>query len=64
MEEEEGCQLIFTHMFDNKDMAMYTAAGWHQCLDVLQQICNRHLVVWKENSVELREYYREAFCLE
>lgn len=53
--------MVFTHVFDDKEMAMYTAAGWHRCLDVLQQIVNGQPVEWKDNSVELREFYREAF---
>jgi uncharacterized protein YndB with AHSA1/START domain len=61
LEEDEGCQMVFTHIFDDKEMAMYTAAGWHRCLDVLHQIVNGHPVEWKDNSAELREYYREAF---
>ncbi|MBD1383260.1 SRPBCC family protein [Metabacillus arenae] len=61
LEEDEGCQMVFTHTFDDKEMAMYTAAGWHRCLDVLHQIVNGHPVEWKDNSVELREFYREAF---
>lgn len=61
LEEDEGCQMAFTHIFDDKEMAMYTAAGWHRCLDVLHQIVNGHPVEWKDNSAELRGFYREAF---
>ncbi|XOQ16106.1 MAG: SRPBCC domain-containing protein [Shouchella clausii] len=61
LKEDEGCQMVFTHIFDDKEMAMYTAAGWHRCLDVFQQIVNGQPVEWKDNSVELREFYREAF---
>ncbi|WP_010275448.1 SRPBCC family protein [Paenibacillus senegalensis] len=60
-EKDEGCQMAFTHIFDDKEMAMYTAAGWHRCLDVLQQLVNGDPVEWKDNSAELREFYREAF---
>ncbi|EQB35300.1 MULTISPECIES: SRPBCC family protein [Virgibacillus] len=61
LEEDEGCQMVFTHIFDDKEMAMYIAAGWHRCLDALQQIVNRQPVEWKDNSAELRKLYREAF---
>ncbi|MBM7585475.1 uncharacterized protein YndB with AHSA1/START domain [Bacillus pakistanensis] len=61
LEEDGGCQMAFTHIFDDNEMAMYTAAGWHRCLDVLHQIVNGHPVEWKDNSAELREFYREAF---
>ncbi len=60
-EEDAGCKMIFTHTFDDKEMAMFTAACWHRCLDVLQQIVNGQPVEWKENSAELREVYREDF---
>ncbi|CDQ40558.1 hypothetical protein BN990_02883 [Virgibacillus salexigens] len=53
--------MVFTHIFDDKEMAMYIAAGWHRCLDALQQIVNRQPVEWKDNSAELRKLYREAF---
>ncbi|WP_413379636.1 SRPBCC domain-containing protein [Alkalihalobacillus sp. 1P02AB] len=61
LEKNRGCQMIFTHTFDDKEMAMYTAAGWHRCLDVFHQIVNEHPIEWKDNSAELREFYREAF---
>lgn len=61
IEENEGCQMVFTHIFDDKEMAMYTAAGWHRCLDVLEQIVSGQAVEWRDNSVELREFYRQAF---
>ncbi|QOR68855.1 SRPBCC family protein [Cytobacillus suaedae] len=60
-EKDEGCQMIFIHTFDDKEMAMYVAAGWHRCLDVLHQIINGHPVEWKDNSAELREVYKESF---
>ncbi|WP_233275771.1 SRPBCC domain-containing protein [Salibacterium aidingense] len=37
-DEKEGCRLIFIHTFDDEDMIMYVAAGWHRCLDVLSQM--------------------------
>ncbi|MGD6845379.1 SRPBCC domain-containing protein [Bacillus infantis] len=62
LEEGEGCKMIFSHVFDDKEMAMYVAAGWHRCLDVLGQIVHGKPVEWKDNAVELREYYKEAFA--
>jgi uncharacterized protein YndB with AHSA1/START domain len=60
-EEDKGCRMIFTHTFNDGSWAVNTAAGWHRCLDVLHQIVNGHPVEWKDNSAELREYYREVF---
>jgi len=59
-EEGKGCRMIFTHTFNDGSWAVNTAAGWHRCLDVLYQIVNGHPVKWKDNSAELKEYYREA----
>ncbi|MFC4600807.1 SRPBCC family protein [Cohnella hongkongensis] len=61
--EGEGCRMLFTHTFDDRSMAVMTAAGWHRCLDALRQIVNGHPVEWKDNSAELREFYKEAFNL-
>lgn len=63
LEEKEGCQMVFSHTFDDNEMVMYVAAGWHRCLDALEQIVNGQPVEWKENAAELRELYREAFGL-
>ncbi|GAB3055022.1 SRPBCC family protein [Virgibacillus ainsalahensis] len=61
LEDDEGSQMVFTHTFDDKEMVMYVAAGWHRCLDALGQIVNGHPVEWKDNAAELREFYKEAF---
>lgn len=63
LKKDEGCQMIFIHTFDDKEMAMYIAAGWYRCLDVLQQIVNGDEIVWRDNSAELRGFYQEAFDL-
>ncbi|MFG6117606.1 SRPBCC family protein [Halobacillus sp. MO56] len=60
-EEDKGSRMIFTHTFDDDSWAVNTAAGWHRCLGVFQQIVNGHPVEWKGNATELREYYQEAF---
>jgi uncharacterized protein YndB with AHSA1/START domain len=62
-EEDKGCRMIFTHTFNDGSWAINTAAGWHRCLDVLHQIVNGHPVEWKDNSAELREYYRKVLNL-
>jgi uncharacterized protein YndB with AHSA1/START domain len=59
-EEGGGCIMEFTHIFDNKEMAMYVAAGWHRCLEVLEQIVNGRPIEWKDNAAELREIYSRA----
>ena len=63
-EEDKGCQMIFTHTFDDDSWAVNTAAGWHRCLDVLGQIVNDEPINWADNSAELREVYSEAFNME
>ncbi|MBD8068823.1 SRPBCC family protein [Bacillus sp. PS06] len=60
-EKDQGCLMTFTHTFDDDSWAVQTAAGWHRCLDVLQQIVNGQTVEWKDNAPELRDYYREEF---
>jgi uncharacterized protein YndB with AHSA1/START domain len=60
---DDGCRLIFTHTFDDRSMAVSTAAGWHQCLDVLSMIVNGNSVKWPNKSAELREAYSNAFHL-
>ncbi|WP_088034641.1 SRPBCC family protein [Evansella clarkii] len=57
-ETAQGCTLTFSHTFDDRTMAIYTAAGWHRCLDVLDQLIHGHTVEWKDNAFELREYYK------
>ena len=59
-EEDKGCQMTFTYTFDDVSWAVNTAAGWHRCLDVLHQLVYGQPVKWKDNSAELRDYYREV----
>ncbi|SDM87357.1 SRPBCC domain-containing protein [Sediminibacillus halophilus] len=56
-----GSKMVFVHTFDEAEMAMYIAAGWHRCLDVLSQLVHGETVEWKDNSEELREIYKEKF---
>lgn len=60
-EADQGCTLRFTHTFDDREMAIYTAAGWHRCLDVLGQLIHGRTIKWEDNALELREYYRIKF---
>ncbi|TFE00635.1 SRPBCC family protein [Jeotgalibacillus salarius] len=60
-QKESGSQMTFTHTFDDNAWAVNTAAGWHRCLDVFDQIVNEHPVEWKENAADLRAYYQKAF---
>ena len=62
--EDEGCQMVFTHTFNDDSWAVNTAAGWHGCLDVLGQIVNGKTIKWHDNSTKLRKTYSEAFNLE
>ncbi|WP_138419648.1 SRPBCC family protein [Aquibacillus sediminis] len=61
--KDHGCEMVFTHTFDDKEMIIYVAAGWHRCLDALGQIVKGQQVQWQDNASELREYYKDAFDL-
>ncbi|MCG3418235.1 SRPBCC family protein [Oceanobacillus jordanicus] len=58
---DQGCTMTFSHTFDDRAMAKYTAAGWHRCLDALGQLIHGQPLEWEENGPELREYYKEKF---
>ncbi len=64
VEQGEGCRMVFTHTFNDESWAVNTAAGWHRCLDVLDQIVNRHPIKWQDNSAKLREIYSELLKTE
>ncbi|WP_054637449.1 SRPBCC family protein [Thalassobacillus sp. C254] len=59
-EDDQGCALTFRHTFDDRTMALYIAAGWHRCLDVLGQLIHGRTIVWENNALELREYYKKS----
>ncbi|NIK13002.1 SRPBCC domain-containing protein [Alkalibacillus almallahensis] len=61
--KSDGCQLDFTHIFDDRTYAKYMAAGWHRCLDALGLMVHGNPVEWPENGAELREVYEEQFDL-
>jgi hypothetical protein len=56
--------MIFTSTFDDDSWAVNTAAGWHRCLDVFDQIVNGKPVKWHDNAAELRKIYSEVFNIE
>lgn len=60
-EKDQGCTLTFSHTFDDRAMASYTAAGWHRCLDVLGQLIHNRTIEWEDNALVLREYYKKVF---
>ncbi|MBS3938323.1 MAG: SRPBCC family protein [Peptococcaceae bacterium] len=60
-EVDQGCILTFSHTFDDRAMAIYTAAGWHRCLEVLGQLIHGRTIEWEDNALELREYYKIKF---
>ncbi|WP_096200004.1 SRPBCC domain-containing protein [Bacillus sp. FJAT-45350] len=60
-EAGQGCALMFSHTFDDRALAVYTAAGWHRCLDVLGQLIHGRTIEWEDNALELREYYKVQF---
>jgi len=52
-DENKGCLMIFTHTFDDVSWVVNTAAGWHRCLDVFEQIVKGKPVKWENNAVKL-----------
>ncbi|MET3504288.1 SRPBCC family protein [Halalkalibacter oceani] len=58
---EQGSTLTFRHTFDDREMALYTAAGWHRCLDALGQLIDGRAIEWPDNALELREFYKKKF---
>lgn len=63
-DDGKGCRMIFMHTFDDDSWAVNTAAGWHRCLDVLEQIVNSKPVKWEDNSTKLQQIYRRKFNME
>jgi uncharacterized protein YndB with AHSA1/START domain len=63
-EEDKGCQMIFTHTFNDDTWVVNIAAGWHRCLDVLVQIIHGKPIQWHDNSTELHKIYSELFKIE
>ncbi|QOY38244.1 SRPBCC family protein [Anaerobacillus isosaccharinicus] len=59
-ETYQGCTLKFSHTFNDRAMAIYTAAGWHRCLEVLGQLIHDRTIEWEDNALELREYYKKS----
>jgi uncharacterized protein YndB with AHSA1/START domain len=59
----EGCILIFTHTFDDRPAAASYAAGWHQCLDALEDRLSERPVGAFSRHAELHEHYVDAFDL-
>lgn len=63
-QDQNGCRMTFTHIFDDASWAVNTATGWHRCLDVLGQIVNDEQIVWHDHVEKLREIYRERLNLD
>lgn len=59
--EEAGCRLILTHIFDDREMAVRSAAGWDNCLEALRQIVAGEPIVWRTESEPVRRAYAETF---
>ncbi|MER2029028.1 MAG: hypothetical protein ABS935_04030 [Solibacillus sp.] len=60
-EDNRGCKIKFIHILGDVSLAVNTAAGWHQCLDVFSQIVNGEAKNWQNNAAELRGIYSKAF---
>jgi uncharacterized protein YndB with AHSA1/START domain len=56
---DDGCQLVLTHTFDDRFKAARDAAGWHVCLDRLEQELGEQTRV--EAWSDVHPGYVEAF---
>ncbi len=62
-----GCELIFTHVFDDRALAAQTAAGWEAYLSRLEpHLAGGHLSEAQahERIDERREHYAERFGID
>ncbi|WP_217428548.1 SRPBCC domain-containing protein [Microlunatus speluncae] len=62
--EDDGCRLVFTHVFDNRDLAAQIATGWASYLSRLEPLLAGHPVsedLAHESWAELHERYAERF---
>lgn len=62
--QEGGCQLTFTHVFDDRALAAQTAAGWETYLSRLEpHLTGGHLSEQKAHEPweEVHERYAERF---
>lgn len=66
-QHEDGCRLVFIHVFDDRSTGAQTAAGWHSYFSRLQ----RHLAgddlsehAAHHGWAEVHERYAEAFGLD
>lgn len=59
----EGSKLRFSHTFSNDTWVVPTATGWHNCLNVFEQILNGHPPVWPlpDELTQLTQEYEERF---
>jgi uncharacterized protein YndB with AHSA1/START domain len=61
--QDNGCLLIFTHLFDDRPAAASYVTGWTGCLDALETVLAGRTVEWTPAPVELYEAYVAAFGL-
>ncbi|MEA2211441.1 MAG: hypothetical protein QOF83_1389 [Solirubrobacteraceae bacterium] len=64
---EEGCRLVFIHVFDDRTRAAQTAAGWEAYLSRLEpHLAGGHLSPEQAHkpSEEVHERYAERFGLD
>ncbi|GAA4199054.1 SRPBCC family protein [Microbispora amethystogenes] len=63
-EENGGCLLVFTQVFDDRPAAASYASGWQVCLDALEAVVAGRAPEWPEgNFPELHQAYVEALGL-
>jgi uncharacterized protein YndB with AHSA1/START domain len=65
--DEDGCVLVFTHVFDDRSQAAQTAAGWHVYLSRLTpHLAGEHLseVAAHAPAQQLHERYADQFGID
>ncbi|WP_405087862.1 SRPBCC family protein [Microbispora sp. NBC_01389] len=63
-EEDGGCLLVFTQVFDDRPAAASYASGWQVCLDAMEAVAAGRAPEWPEgNFPELHQAYVETFGL-
>jgi uncharacterized protein YndB with AHSA1/START domain len=65
--EDDGCRLIFIHVFDDRTSAAQTAAGWHTYLSRLEpHLAGGHLSEKEAHEPweEIHERYAERFGID
>ena len=61
--DDDGCLLVFTHVFDDRPAAASYATGWSGCLTALALVLDEKPVDLPPTSIDLYESFVRAFGL-